>query len=303
MLSMTAFSSLSFSTLLTSSSGNFLDIDINMSLKSLNSRFFEINCKLPFNISSIEYDIIKKIRSRLYRGNVSLVININNPKLYLPSLEVNLELIDNYINAIQNIKKKFKNKIKGSLLISDIIKLPNLFYSKELELDKNVLNLILDNIDNLIENLVQLRAKEGSFIKFDLLNKISLIEDSIYSIDIKSKSLLDEKKNIMVEHLEHIKDYSTNLEYDNKSIMWYNQIDKIDINEEIVRFNSHLNNFKDVIDSSSCQKGKQLDFILQELFREINTIMSKVPDSEITKFGINIKVELEKAREQVQNIV
>jgi uncharacterized protein (TIGR00255 family) len=302
MLSMTAFSSLSFSTIINSSNGP-IDIDINMSLKSLNSRFFEINCKLPFNISSIEYDIIKKVKSRLHRGNVLLIININNPKLNLSSLDINTDLVSNYIKIINNLKQKFKNKIKGSLLVSDIIKLPNIFCFKEIELDKNILNLVLTNIDNLIDNLIQLRLKEGSFIKLDLLNKIAAIEEFIYTIDVKSRSLIDEKKNIIVENLENIKESTNNLEYENKSNLWYNQLDKIDINEEIVRFNSHIQNFKDVANSTSCQKGKQLDFILQELFREINTIMSKIPDSEITRFGINIKVELEKSREQIQNIV
>jgi uncharacterized protein (TIGR00255 family) len=293
-LSMTGFSS---------SITDIGTMHLTMTLKSLNARFFEVNCKLPYLLTHLEPDIIKLCKSSLYRGNVHCNIYIANPHSFTTAIKPSMTTIAGYIEAIQKIKKEFN--LEGKCTLSDILQLPNIFETQENDLlDKTTAQAIMDAVAQLIEALNQSRLQEGCLLSKDLLERISLISCYIEKLEPQALLLLQERKNNLFNSLKnYVVDNNQENTLDQQSIAIYNQLEKMDIHEEIVRVKSHIKNLTVCIESSYKEKGKKIDFFLQELFREVTTIMAKCSDAIISSLTINIKVELEKMREQAQNIV
>lgn len=300
-LSMTGFSSLSV--MLPVKEG----LNVTMTLKSLNSRYFEFNAKLPFSLSKLELTLMRYFKSKLHRGNVSFSLYISNPSLLSHPIEPDFSLISQYINSVKLIKEKYA--IIGDFEIKDLIKLPNIFLIKEEPIEDNITNNIMFHIDKMVESLIETRILEGKAIGQDLLNRILLIKEYIDQLEPRSKIVVKERQNTLNQALESLAQYSCDNNENNsslkesQSLIIYNQLEKIDIHEEIVRFKTHVDSLIQLLESSVIEKGKKIDFTLQELFREINTIAAKCSDSIISSIAINIKVEIEKAREQAQNIV
>lgn len=279
------------------------EINVSMTLKSLNSRFFELTCKVPFALSQLEIELFRFFKKRLRRGNIYFSLYINNSLSLNSRIIPSLNIIADYINSIKEIKKKFD--IKDSISITDLLTLPNIFEQKEEQVDYKTYKILLKSIDELTQNLLKNRQQEGETLKSDLTERLETINKYLKELESRAKIFFKEKK---LQLNEVLKKTVNNLNQENstemQSLIIYNQLDKIDIHEEIVRFKSHLFHILEFIKKSNNQeKGKKIDFTLQELFREVNTITSKCADSQISEIAINIKVELEKAREQAQNIV
>lgn len=297
-LSMTGFSSLDIV-----APGNSKDTQarFTMTLKSLNSRFFEVNCKLPHMLTSLETDLIKLFKSKLYRGNVYFTIYLTNPNVLLSQVEPSLNTLSAYLKAIEKIQTNFP--ITGSLSVSDLINLPDVFSPQQQPLNQDTIDFIIDNTKMLIETLNQARIKEGNILAQDLWQRINNIRSFLKDIEPRAQIVMEQKKSQLLQMLNSVLSQEGQITPETQNLVIYNQLDKIDIHEEIVRFNTHLDNFSSILQSSDYEKGKKIDFTLQELFREINTIASKCSDALISSKAIDIKVELEKAREQAQNIV
>lgn len=275
-------------------------VTISISLKSLNSRFFETTCKLPFALSHLETDFIKLFKTKLYRGHIYFTIHISSPNVLKSSVEPSLPIVKAYINAVNQIQKKFD--LEGSLSLHDLLQLPNIFNVEEQTLDNASTKLLFDITNQLIEELITARKKEGAELKKDLVIRIKNMGKEIKTIEKASNILMKQQKEKISNELkdfEEVEPEGSEL----RRQMLYAALDKIDIHEEIVRFTSHLKNLSEQLDAPGVEKGKRLDFTLQELSREINTIAAKCSDVAIGSLAINIKVELEKTREQVQNIV
>ncbi len=306
---MTGFSSLSVILL---SKG---ELHLNMTLRSLNSKYFEFNPKIPFVLHSLETTLIKQFKSKLLRGNISFNLQINNQNLLAGSIEPDFNVLTQYINSINKIEKEYN--LPGNLELKDILRLPNIFLNKDNtsnNIAKEISSDLFKAIDNLINSLIEERLKEGSALAKDIFNRIEVITKYINQLEPRSLIVIDQKKAVITEALKKITSTITDKAFNNTNISntniseyialaIYNQLDKIDIHEEIIRFKSHINSLIYLLEADLIEKGKKIDFILQELFREINTIAAKCSDSEISNLAINIKVEIEKAREQAQNIV
>jgi len=281
------------------------DLCLTISLKSLNSRFFEFNCKIPFWLSSIETDLIKHIKSNLYRGNVFLSIYAPNGNTIVTGVEPSIPIISNYLRAIDQIKTSFN--IEGSIALKDILALPNIFEAKEFAPNQEIINKVTAEIDLLVKALVESRKSEGLFIEKDLKGRLKIIKSLLKQLEEKAAQFFSEKKSLLAKKAEKLKEEIqalTNLDQNFfQNLTAYNQLDKIDIHEEITRFDYGIKNLTSLLNSKDIQKGKKIDFIIQELFREINTVSSKSSDAEINRLAIDIKVELEKIREQAQNIL
>lgn len=275
-------------------------VNISLSLKALNSRFFETTCKLPFALNNFETDFIKLFKTRLQRGHIYFTIHASSQHILNCTVKPNLDVVQGYVDATQMITSKFN--IQGTLTLNDIVTLPNVFNTEEQEIDEQSRKLIFQAVEQLIDEVVEARKKEGASLKKDLEQRTFTAQNEIDAIEKAFTALMEQQKAVVSEELEGLETVQEDIAESRRQVL-YTMLDKIDIHEEIVRFKSHLSNFSSQLTSPSVEKGKKLDFTLQELAREINTIAAKCSDSTISGLAINIKVELEKAREQVQNIV
>lgn len=300
LLSMTGFASKTFPFIINGES-----ISLTISLKTLNSRFFEANCKIPYVLIPYEYVIQKKLKENLSRGSVQCSINLSSLAAFAGSVQPSLRTVEAYLTSIEKINATFGSRfpISNTVDIKDIIQLPFVFEQPETLLDAQALGQIETCLDLIIKDLIAERQREGSVLQKDLEGRINILKTTIEQIAIRSKSVLQARRDkLLKDTLELLKD-ATSEAQEHHMQQLHVQLDKMDIHEELVRFNAHLANFELVIKSDSLEKGKKFDFILQELFRETNTIASKCLDAELSSLTIIIKVELEKAREQAQNIV
>ncbi len=273
---------------------------LTLSLKTLNSRFFESTCKLPYSLNELETVVLKLFKAKLLRGTIFFSIHAHNPSLLKGCVTPSLAMIKQYLQAIQSIKDE--TNIQGSITLHELINLPHIFEIPEEMLPKESVEIILQEVNRLIQTVNESRAQEGRSLLSDLEQRVRVMQELISQIEPRSLVVLQEKKTAIATMLASLP-YQETENKEQHMLTLYGQLDKLDIHEEIFRFKTHLAHFDTVLHTSELEKGKKLDFILQEMFREINTMNAKCNDSHINQQAISIKVELEKAREQVQNIV
>lgn len=268
-------------------------------IKSLNSRFFEVACKLPSSLNSLEIRITDFLKKKLIRGRIYLTVRASEDSSLFQTVAPNLSLINDYLLASNKIKKEFK--LKGDFSISELLNLPNIFISEEKIISSKIEQQILKLIEKSTDLLLKTRVEEGNNLKKDIENFFSISAKKMNKIKKLFTKMMTEKKEAIkkVLLLTQQGDEGAKLKLDEL----YSTVSKIDVSEEITRFDSHLKSIKSALKDKGAIKGKRLDFILQELVRELNTINAKSSSYDISALAVDIKVELEKAREQVQNIV
>ncbi|HEX2977924.1 MAG TPA: YicC/YloC family endoribonuclease [Candidatus Babeliales bacterium] len=273
---------------------------LTMSVKSLNSRFFETTCKMPNALQFLELEFIKQLKEHLIRGHVTLLIHAMSANSFKGPVQVDMPTVKSYLNALELIKKS--TKIEGEPMLSDIVSLPNIFTFEEQTADESLRTPIMQALADLIAQLDKTREVEGAALLKDLEKRMQNSHAEMAILEKEAAIFMKAKKEKTTARLATL-DTSNQEMADSQRNALYFELDKIDINEEIVRFKSHMTTFLKTVHAPEIEKGRRLDFILQEMAREINTITSKCSDAAISTHAINIKVELEKAREQVQNIV
>lgn len=294
--SMTGFASKTF--VLTAPSGERSSISIN--LKSLNSRFFEASIKLPMGLSHLETTLLKQFKETLRRGHIYFTAHLSNPNIFEGTITPAMTVIDSYMTAMQHIKTKYD--LSDDIKLDNILRLPNIFSKEEQPLDESSTQQILAAITEVIEKVIEDRAIEGNSLAADLENRIAIIQKEMKTVSERAHIVVEEWKKKVHATIQEI-GAADNLMVDAQKSGLYSMLDKVDIHEEITRLSSHLEQLINNLSSQETEKGKRLDFTLQELGREINTIASKCSDSIISSHAINVKVEIEKMREQIQNIV
>lgn len=275
----------------------YKNFKFSISIKSLNSRFLDINVNIPKEISYFESDIQSLISSYIKRGKIEFNLFIENLNKRNFSLEVNYDLIDSYIKILNDLSKRYKIDIK--LALSDLIMMEGIVNSKKtlnLENDK----FIKEKIVYALKKLIKMREFEGRNI-YKNIKKI-LLETKKILAKIKKRVpqiTIEYEKRLKERVLKIIDSYK----FDENRILTEVAIlaDKIDVTEEIDRLESHLIQINDYLKSTS-PVGREIEFLLQEMVREINTIGSKVSDLSVTKNVIKIKENIEKLREQIRNI-
>lgn len=294
--SMTGFASTTIT--LTTPSGA---VPATLTIKTLNNRFFDMNCKLPYALSHLEPEMIKIGKKYLHRGTAYCSLYISNPHALKAEVFPSLALAQGYMKAIASMQETLK--IPGTLTISDFITLPHLFEAAE---EANIANngtLVMTALEELLKILVATRVKEGAALAKDLETRMAIIGEQVTLIEPRAAAVSAQRKEAFLQELAPLLERATQEVRDAHLQALYTTLDKIDVNEEIVRFKNHHTTFLQTLHDGQEQKGKKLDFILQEMFREINTLNAKLPDAFASGPIITIKVELEKAREQVQNLV
>lgn len=274
-------------------------ISLLIEVKSINSRFFEAACKLPNILSHMEVKIVGMLKEKLIRGRIYLTVRLLEEEDILEKVAPSFRLVEEYLKAVEMIRKKFR--ISGELSAADVIRLPGVFISEKSQLNPELETTIFQNIEKVSDQLLKSRETEGKSLQADLDKSFSICSGKIVKVKTLFKHFMQEQKNAIqkVSASYQKGDEQVKLKLDEL----YSTLNKIDIHEEIVRFESHLKSIKKVIKDSDVEKGKRLDFILQELMRESNTILAKCSNYNISAAAVDIKVELEKAREQAQNVV
>ena len=265
----------------------------DIELKTLNSRYLDNNIYLPNFLSSIEIEVGNILKKRLLRGKIEL--RVKSSSSYGNSVKFNQDVIKKYIKDLKNI-----SEFDESNLLKSVINLPNSIDKPEIIITKSNLNNFYKAIDTVINNVISFRLKEGLNTEKDI--KISIKE--ISNMSEKIIGLSSDHKKFLKDQLEK-KSQEYNISIDKsryeQEVFYY--LEKIDINEELVRLDSHLKYFNDILKDKQIEKGKKLGFICQEIGREINTIGSKANNSKIQSFVVEMKSSLEKLKEQSLNIL
>lgn len=277
---------------------------LHIMIKSLNARFFEATCRLPHQLAALETVCIKNLSTKIRRGHLYVTMHMDNAALFKGSVIPATNVLEGYMQAIDSIKQHYP--IQGALTVEGLLQLPDIFYQQELKLDSTIHDQIVRSCDDLADQLIAVQQHEGASLAQDIAQRAAHMHTGIAHISQVSSRLIAAHK----EKIAHMVQESTMTPEEHKQpaelsrqIAAYTALDKMDIHEEIVRFTMHLKSIVEQLQSPDVEKGKRLDFTLQELMREINTITAKSCDAAIGKLAIDIKVELEKAREQAQNIV
>ncbi|MBT8385913.1 MAG: YicC family protein [Ignavibacteria bacterium] len=272
--------------------------NLETEVKSLNSRFLDLSVRLPKELSQHEFTIRDLVKSKIVRGKVSVSINLSSNNLQHDSLSLNENELSKTLNMLNKIGKLSNSKEEIS--VNQLLLFKDNFLNQEEEKNEFDIDILVQSISRALENLTQMRGQEGAELKKDLESRIINIGNTLAKIEELTKDSTE-------EYFEKFKEKAKKLydEYidDKERFMVELGIlsEKHDVTEECIRLHSHIKLFNETI-AKSHDVGRKLNFICQEMNREVNTINSKSISSEISHLGITIKEELEKIREQVQNI-
>lgn len=271
----------------------------SIEIKSVNHRYNDINVKLPRSISFYENEIKKVIAKKISRGKIDVFIDYTNYTNEGKNVVINKELAKIYIQQLKTLA--VEQQLDSSINVTEISKMPDVLQLKVEEGENDViLNELLQCLNTALDNFVSMRSTEGERIKEDLIKRANHIKAMVMEISENTTGLIEE---YVVKLSERIKEILKTDIVDETRIAQETVIfaDKSSIQEELTRLDSHIQQFENILNSSG-SIGKKLDFIIQEMNREANTIASKSVKLEITNLVIEIKTELEDIREQVQNI-
>ena len=273
--------------------------EYQIEIKSVNHRYLDINIKMPRTLSYLEETVKKKISEKIKRGKIDVFITFENNSQEGRNIKINKELAKIYINQLKELAQE--EKISSNIEVIDIAKFPDILTIKTDEEDEKIKNEIIQATKEATDKIIEMKNIEGQKIAQDLLARIEKIENKIEEISKKSTGLIEE---YVVKLEKRIKEILKTEEVDKARLAQEVVIyaDKCSVEEEITRLKSHIYQFKNLIADNNETIGKKLDFIIQEMNRETNTIGSKANNLEITNGVIDIKTELEDIREQIQNI-
>lgn len=267
-------------------------------IKSVNHKYNDITVKAPRNFMAIEDKIRKNVLNKVSRGKIDIYITYLNNGIEGRKVSINKELATLYIQELKELAKE--NDIQADIKVTEISKFPDVLNVENDEEQECIYEELLECLDMALEAFIQMRKQEGTRIKEDLKNRIQIIEQNVEKISQCSSTIVEE----YIEKLENRVNEILKTDVIDKNrlaqeIVIYS--DKCSVEEEITRLRSHISQFKELIEEDK-PVGKKIDFLIQEMNREVNTIGSKSGNIEITNTVIELKTVLEDIREQIQNI-
>ena len=276
--------------------------DITVEIKSVNNRFFDCSVKLPRSFSFLEEKIKPHLQSRsVARGKVDVFIGIDVIDSPIPEISIDEGYTEAYINALRSLEEKFG--LRDDISVMRVAQNHDIFVIRKSDEDtEKEWEDVRQVLDEALDRFIEGRIREGENIERDLIAKVDSIRCAVN--DITSLS-----ENDVSEYRARLEAKLREMLADNRIVFDENRIltecaifaDRVAIDEELVRLSSHFDGFKDILASGE-PAGRRLDFLVQEMNRETNTIGSKCQNSSIAKRVVDIKCELEKIREQIQNI-
>lgn len=272
---------------------------ISVELKSVNHRYFEFNCRLPRQYGFAEEKLKSYVNSKVSRGKVDCFLGIEALDTDNADVVVNHTLASAYIKAMNELAQEYS--LKNDISSVSISRFPDVFVLKKADEDEEKLwGYIKEVADEAIDKFIAMRETEGEQMKKDVLSRADYILDCVSFIESRSPQTVKEYNDKLITRVhELIGDASLDENRIIQEVAIY--ADKVAVAEETVRLRSHISQLKEFLESSE-PIGRKMDFLVQEINRETNTIGSKACDVEIARKVVDIKAEVEKIREQIQNI-
>lgn len=273
--------------------------EISVEIKTINHRYLDINLRLPRNLSFLEDEARKRIQQSISRGRTEVYVSYKNKSQDQVNVTLNESAVNAYISVFQLLAEKFG--IENKVDMSTVAGIDELFTITQQEENEDILRtLLMSALDQSLEVLNQMRRKEGSFLVEDVLEHCTLIAGRVDAVEERSPLLVEDYRKKLEQRIKELLK-STELDEArfNTEVAYF--ADRSNITEEIIRLRSHLEQLKSTVKAGG-PVGRKLDFIVQEMNREANTIGSKSGDITITNHVVEIKSEIEKIREQIQNL-
>lgn len=273
-------------------------IKVTVEVKTVNHRFAEYHFRIPRSLSNLEDKLKKTLNEHIKRGRIEVFITIEGEGLTTRKLLVDWSLIEDYLQNIKEIQERFQ--IKEGVSIKDILSRDEIFSIDEQESDTECIEeLVLDALLDAAQNCVYMREVEGKALQQDILSHIEKIQSTVQALRKYAPTVVEQYANRLKKRIQEYVDQ----QLDEARIVTEIAIfaDKADINEELTRLESHVVQFKNFLNDRE-SIGRKLDFLVQEMNRETNTIGSKANDAKIATEVVELKSSIEKIKEQIQNI-
>ena len=275
------------------------EIELTCEIKTVNNRYLDISIKSPRVFSSCE-DVIRKIvKEKLTRGHADLYISLKDKREKEVSLVVDTALARSYFQVAQTLKAEIP-ELPDDLTLTSVLRYPDVLKQDDsVVLDEPLVNALKSALNSALDNLNAMRLIEGEKLKVDMLSRVAFIEKTVEEITERAPSIAKEYKDKLTAR---VAEYLNGAGIDESRLLTEVAVftDKSNIDEELTRLRSHISQFRDICKESVV--GRKLDFLVQEFNREANTTCSKSNDVTITRAGLALKNEIEKIREQVQNL-
>lgn len=273
--------------------------DILVEIRSVNHRYYEYNSRVPRAYNYIDEKLKALLKSGISRGKVDVSVTINNIEGRDTEVAINKGVAEGYINALRGVADELC--VADDLTLSNLIRLPDVFIvQKTPDNEDEIWNDVSKVAEEALSRFVAMRETEGEKMRNDVLSKADFIIEMVGKVEELSPQTVENYRERLYRKLSEVLEGK---DIDQQRIVTEAAIfaEKIAVDEETVRLRSHISQLRELVNSDE-SIGRKLDFIVQEMNREVNTIGSKAQDLNITKIVVDMKAELEKIREQIQNI-
>ena len=274
-------------------------LELTCEIKTVNNRYLDVSVKAPRIFAAYEEVIRTQVREKLTRGHADLFISFKDKREKPSALTVDAVLAASYVAAAEELKKQFPG-VKDDLTLTAVLRYPEVLKQEDAQsLDEQMITALKHALNLALESLNVMRFIEGEKLKADMLSRVDTIQDLVEKISVRAPLVAAAYREKLTAR---IKEYLDGVTVDENRLLTEVAVftDKSNIDEELTRLRSHIEQFRDI-----CKEGvvgRKLDFLVQEFNREANTTCSKSNDVEITRLGLALKNEIEKIREQVQNL-
>lgn len=273
--------------------------EITVEIKSVNHRFFEFSARFPRAFGFLEERIKSYVQSRVSRGKIEVNVSIVNVEAQDTKIAVNEEVAKGYIEALRSLCEPLG--VTDDIRLSSVARFPDVFTITKADTDEEMLwNDVKSVLENAVDAFCQMREREGENLKKDFENRLVNIENFVKNVEERSPKRVEEYRERLYKKISEV---LSNTSIDENRVITEVAIfaDKVAVDEETVRLKSHIEQFREILALDE-PIGKKLDFLIQEFNREANTIGSKSQDTEGARYVVSIKSEIEKIREQIQNV-
>jgi TIGR00255 family protein len=276
------------------------DRKFTVEMKGVNHRYLDVNIRMPKKFNLFETAIRNLLKQSIQRGKVDIFVTYEDLSENQASLKYNEQLAGEYLSYFRQMEEKFS--LGNDVRVSTLLRCPEVLIMEEQTMDEDELwNGLKKALSGAIRQFVETRAQEGDSLKEDILKKLSGIQKLVDYIEERSPQIVAEYREKLQNKVRELLS-DTQIEEGRLAAEVVIFADKICTDEELVRLRSHVVHMKETLESKESGIGRKLDFIAQEMNREANTILSKANDLEVSNAGIDLKTEIEKVREQIQNI-
>lgn len=274
-------------------------LELTCEIKTVNNRYLDVSVKAPRIFASYEDVVRNTVRKKLTRGHADVFVSLKDRRERPSALTVDVALAGSYLSAVQTLKENFPTLV-DDVTLSSVLRYPEVLKQEDaVSLDEELTTALDTALNVALDKLNEMRAVEGEKLKQDMLSRVQTIEGIVNEISLRAPMIAKEYKDKLTTRVQ---EYLNGAQIDEARILTEVAVftDKSNIDEELTRLKSHIEQFRAISEEGIV--GRKLDFLVQEFNREANTTCSKSNDVTITRAGLALKNEIEKIREQVQNL-